>query len=287
MNTLPPELHSVIFSLSCTDAGYTSRSLSQVSTYFREIAAPLLYRTLSLSARQLHALVEKLEKTSPRLRHVHHLFVTDAESKVPFDTKTVLRLLSLTSPTLTTFALVSTNPQTGVPILGRIFRMSFPSLKELWVSGYYPFPTSPSMFPSLKRLHLNGNRNPHGLLQTGNLDESCPSLSHLYISGLSMAVTFALELESALNTDASSLFPSTLPSSLKSVVVQAGLALDQGGKTAKLKDELMELHLVRMMSAPVVNGVAVSLLPRKAVGVEEVRGEWLDALCRDIVGDDR
>lgn len=55
-----------------------------------------------------------------------------------------------------------------------------------------------SNFPSVRRLHLSGNRNPSGLLGVGNLAQVFPRLEELKVSGLSMAVGFAAEVFGAL-----------------------------------------------------------------------------------------
>ena len=46
---LPLEIWRLIFSLACTDDGSTGRSLSLVSTYFREISAPFKYQSIAIT----------------------------------------------------------------------------------------------------------------------------------------------------------------------------------------------------------------------------------------------
>ena len=48
-NILPVEIWHLIFSLACTDDGSTGRSLSLVSTYFRDISAPFKYRSIAIT----------------------------------------------------------------------------------------------------------------------------------------------------------------------------------------------------------------------------------------------
>ena len=49
MPVLPVEIWHLIFSLACIDDGSTGRSLSLVSTYFREISAPFKYRSIAIT----------------------------------------------------------------------------------------------------------------------------------------------------------------------------------------------------------------------------------------------
>jgi hypothetical protein len=48
-NIFPAELWHIIFSLACVDDGSTGRSLSLVSTHFREMSAPFKYRTIAIT----------------------------------------------------------------------------------------------------------------------------------------------------------------------------------------------------------------------------------------------
>jgi hypothetical protein len=49
LNVVPVEIWHHIFSLACTDDGSTGRSLSLVSTYFRDISAPFKYRSIAIT----------------------------------------------------------------------------------------------------------------------------------------------------------------------------------------------------------------------------------------------
>jgi hypothetical protein len=46
---VPVEIWHLIFSLACTDDGSTGRSLSLVSTYFRDISAPFKYQSIAIT----------------------------------------------------------------------------------------------------------------------------------------------------------------------------------------------------------------------------------------------
>ena len=48
-NIFPVEIWHLIFLLACTDDGSTSRSLSLVSTYFRDISVPFKYRSVAIT----------------------------------------------------------------------------------------------------------------------------------------------------------------------------------------------------------------------------------------------
>ncbi|KAG2010631.1 hypothetical protein CC2G_013434 [Coprinopsis cinerea AmutBmut pab1-1] len=232
MDYCPPELHSYIAYLAClTDHGPTIRSLSLVSRYFHDISAPYLYHTISLQNEEtIFSLLQKLDTLAPSSRrNIRHLFLSYPQPKSPQPNaklqnaiirlvtlcapnaklqNAIIRLVTLCAPSLHTLTLdASQNLAQSPALLSRIWRTRFPELRNLTISGFYPFPTSttPSQpnFPRLTHLHLHGNRNPHGLLQFGGLSKSCPNLTHLKVSGLSMAVTFAMELQEAMTASGS------------------------------------------------------------------------------------
>ncbi|OJT04000.1 hypothetical protein TRAPUB_5329 [Trametes pubescens] len=215
MDTLPLELHAQIFALACSDDGSTAHALALVSTYVREVAAPYRYQSLVISGmEQMSALVSRLDATPPHLRRVRNLFLSDwtraqtkervmrtsedAQDRYLLEKTLALRILTLAASTLETLAVMVACPYTGPPLLGALFSTPMPRLIELTVHGFYPFPHAPRVMPRLERLHLSGNRNPHGLLELGSLDSACPSLTHLHVSGLVAATAFADELRSAL-----------------------------------------------------------------------------------------
>ncbi|KAI8977780.1 hypothetical protein BD414DRAFT_517027 [Trametes punicea] len=215
MEALPLELHAQIFEFACTDDGSTARSLALVSRYFRDVSAPYLYQSLAISGmEQMNELVTRLDVTPPHLRRIRHLFLSDwslsqtkervvavsdeAQDRYELEKTLALRILTLAAPTVESLVVVASCPFTGPPLLGALFSTPMLHLTELAVHGFYPFPHSPRSMPRLERLHLSGNRNPHGLLQLGALDSACPSLAHLRISGLVAAASFAEELQAAI-----------------------------------------------------------------------------------------
>jgi hypothetical protein len=266
-----------------------------VSKYFNEIARLYIYQSLSISGpEQITTLTSKLESMPPHLRHIRHLFLSDqvfnqpdCKPRIPSlapDPTAVTRILTLVAPTLETLTFVSSDPTTSTKSIARLFRLSFPYLRELAVSGFYPFPSFPGKFPRLTHLHLHGNRNPHGLLQLGGLDEVCPSLTHLRISGLSMAVSFAQELQEAFSGDeeATTLFPSRLPPHVEHVVVQPG-SPGPAGKlstaTLRKREEAMKEQFAAVR-AFATKGVRFDVLEGSEVGslLEAFRRDWLDRL---------
>ncbi|KIK05268.1 hypothetical protein K443DRAFT_91557 [Laccaria amethystina LaAM-08-1] len=324
--SIPPELHSYIFQLGCTDDGTTIRALSLLSRYFYAIAGPLLYHTLSISVSSpndhLPLLLKKLQATPPHLRRISHLFLSDVPSSPSSSASTpqklsepalsnLFDLLTLASPSLRTLSFIAHAPHTSTHIIARLFRTSFPLLSELSVSGYYPFPSPPPFpreapnptqtprMPSLKKLHLHGNRNPHGLLQSRSLEGACPALEELRVSGLAMASSFVIEVEDALlacvsssssssSSDDALLFPASLPPNIKSVIVQAGVrppAVGAKPPTAVvlLKDDAMmrQLERIREVARDAEReGVRVSVLdrPEEAISPAEMKKVWLDGV---------
>ncbi|KAJ3478402.1 hypothetical protein NLI96_g9773 [Meripilus lineatus] len=221
METLPVELHSHILQLACTDDGSTARTLSLVSKYVHQIADPFLSQTLIVSGSDRLNLVANKLITSPNLRRrVRHLFLSDQKphetpasdqqtpptpDDVPIQSQEgnemplIIQILDLTSQSLHSLGLNISNPRISPHLLGHVFSMTFPRLYTLLAHGLYPFPYLPRSLPQLEYLHLSGNRNPHGLFQTGGLAAACPNLTRVKISGLMYARSFIKELEDILH----------------------------------------------------------------------------------------
>ncbi|KAJ3883879.1 hypothetical protein F5051DRAFT_390446 [Lentinula edodes] len=218
---LPTEILMHIFTLTTTiDSGASIRSLLRASQLFHDICAPLKYHCLSLttasSIEHLHQELKHLENSPAHLRRILHLYISLSQSDIQGDTECdtishIFYILQCAAETLRTLTFIYHNTVFSTSVLGQLLRKSFPVLTELTIHGFYPFPSpmppselptliemNESFMPMLERLHLSGNRNPHGLLQLSSLDECFPSLSHLRISGLLMAGSFVEELKSAL-----------------------------------------------------------------------------------------
>jgi hypothetical protein len=295
MNNCPPELHSYIFELACTDDGSTSRSLALVSKYFRDVAKPFQYQSIALAGpAQIVNLLTHLEKTPPHRRRIRHLFLSDhsyhecdlAPLVTPFDSAKILRLVTLAAPTLETLSLFAASPSTSTSILAGIFHTYFPRLIELSVAGFYPFPQTAGNLPRLERLHLRGNRNPYGLLQAGALDVACPALTHLRVSGLSMAISFVNEVEEALGDGGHvvpDLFPAKMPNNLRVLLLQAAPTPVFVGRStlARKKEETMVERLRGLeRTEPGHSGVQVALLERSSTQstYDAAKREWIDRL---------
>ena len=325
MNTCPPELHAYICQLTCVDDGLTIRSINKTSRYFNHISKPYLYQTLSLSGpKQVHAVATLLE-TIPKvyLRHIRHLFIdisktTDATKKHAQPHKTesgtqaptqdtyplILRIISLAAPTLESLTFITQCPQSSTSLIAALFRTAFPRLQDLTVCGFYPFPTTAGKFPRLKRLHLSGNHNPHGLLQMSVLENACPSLQFLKVSGLGSATSFVMEVKEAMENkenggeETISLFPAKFPARIRQVTLQAGPGpkVVNGGKEGNVhfKDRLMmnglEALNIKTTSESNVSDVRVIVLDRspQPTMVHDMKREWLEniALTSNVMSHD-
>ncbi|KAJ3554177.1 hypothetical protein NP233_g12478 [Leucocoprinus birnbaumii] len=269
--------------LACTDDGYTARSLSLVSRYFSQISLPFQYQSVCVSKPpQIHSLANKLRNIPSHLCRIRHLFISDDGCGGDRDlASSIIAVLTLAAPTLETLTLVATSPQTSTSLIARLFRIRFPRLYELTVSGHYPFPSTPSCFPSLERLHLCGNRNPHGLLSLGGLETVMPRLAHLRVSGLNVAVSFSQEVQEALmpsdDDDDSCLFPAKLPPRLQKLLVQCGPELSSARPhaAARLKDETMLKNFEALEGSS-----RFTLLPRSTGGLtsDALQAQWADRL---------
>ncbi|KAJ3517345.1 hypothetical protein NLJ89_g564 [Agrocybe chaxingu] len=296
MNTLPPELHAYICEFACTDDGETMRTLRGLSRYFQEVAKPYLYRTISVfDEKQVAGLLERLESTPPHLRHIKNLFLANPTARSPsnqVDSQKLMRIITLAAPTLQTLSFVVHTHLASTSMIARLFRTSFPNLLTLTVSGFYPFPSSVGKFPRLQSLHLLGNRNPHGLFQMPTLEDACPALTHLRISGLGAAGLFVYELEEALRAEATEEedecpIPSRVPPSVQRITVQAGPepSADTGSSvtsTTILKDRFMMAQLQMLKTRKVPDGSDVLLRVRDRtlapISVDDLRTDWLDNL---------
>ncbi|KAJ6548735.1 hypothetical protein B0H19DRAFT_997227 [Mycena capillaripes] len=197
MDSLPPELHSLILEIVCASpfGGQTIRVMSLTNTYFQAISAPFLFYTLSVSSQdQATHLIKLLEATPVPKRHIRRLFLGPALGLPP---ASALRLLHFAAPTLRDLTVVL--PPSSSALLGAVFRTPMPYLRALAVRGFYPLPR-PGAFPALTHLHLAGNHSPAGLPVA--VASACPALTHLRVSSLRGAPAFARQLRDLLQVDA-------------------------------------------------------------------------------------
>lgn len=291
MNNCPTELHSYICQLACTDDGRTARSLARLSKYFREVSDPFRYQSIAISGLdQIVELVSQLQNVPNR--PIRHLFLSDQSYRqndhqlgkqiCNLEISNINHILRLTAPTLETLTFCATCPSNSTSLIASLFKYAFPHLVELTVFGFYPFPHFSGGMPRLERLHLAGNRNPHGLLQIGNLEAACPNLTHLRISGLSMALSFVEELEDALSEGHGPhvLFESKLPPHIRYLLVHPGLAPSVSGKERvwHKMDGAMMKKLAQLGEG--VKSIECMLLDRNLPesSCELVRREWSDRL---------
>jgi len=294
MNTLPLELHSYICQFACTDDGYTARALGLVSKYFREVVDPFQYNSIAISGqRQIFELGCRLQRAHLHQRRVRNLFISDRDDlpehqiSLKCDAFHTTRLLGLVSPTVEVMTIHCDNPRISTSLLAFLFGLHYPCLRELTVIGYYPFPHVPNAMPRLNYLHLNGNRNPHGLLQIGCLDIACPELTHICISGLSRATSFVAELAEALTGDeeSRSSFNANLPANVRHVIVQPGVMVpapvQRMGTSPHLSDDCMMDELTNLVGNDGIRGdVRFTLLGRSDCEnvVGTARQQWLRRL---------
>ncbi|GBE77281.1 predicted protein [Sparassis crispa] len=188
MDTCPVEIHSVIFSLACTDDGTTGRSLSLVSRHVRRVSEPFRWQSLSLLGLQQARHFVKLLKQTPGYHPVYHLFLsTQSPLLMSNDQYNMPRenpdkewydlldiILRYTAPTLQTLSLYVTSKShfLGAACIPLLLTIAFPYLVELtiWILGTPQIiswwintsPQSskkaailpPTARPKLRRLHL-------------------------------------------------------------------------------------------------------------------------------------
>ncbi|KAG7097680.1 hypothetical protein E1B28_005006 [Marasmius oreades] len=201
MDCFPPELVAHICSLACTDNGATVKSLALASKYLAQVCSPMHYQSLSIiSHEDVARLGVKLSVHPEHLRrifHIHFSLPFPDHGRLHKDIEDVIHLLLLAASSIETLTFTSPNVMATPTVISRMFRIPMPRLSELSIHGFYPLPNPKTIhMPLLERLHLSGNRNPHGFLRT--VKDSFPHITHLRLSGLSMAVSFARELESHL-----------------------------------------------------------------------------------------
>ncbi|CCM06333.1 uncharacterized protein FIBRA_08586 [Fibroporia radiculosa] len=267
METLSVELHAQIFEFACVDGGATARALALVSHYIREVARPFLYQSLGISGHTcISELQSRLASLPPYLRRIRHLFLSDWElsrigERASSEEKDVERyerekiaamhILALAAPTLESLTIIASCPYTSTSLIAHLYSLPLPHLRELSIRGFYPFPVGVAQMPVLERLYLGGNRNPHGLLRLGALEAACPGLTHLCVSGLISAVSFANELrEASLRLDDAhqAKFPAVLPRTLRHIAINPGSLPTKTSATARISHQKMLCILEEMVA---------------------------------------
>ena len=287
MDVIPAELHSYICEFACTDDGRTARSLSLVSKYFFQVTHPFLYQSIAVTGyHQIGSLESRLQNTRLHLRHVRNLYIdvintdplVDKSTAIQHGSSHVKGLLAIISNTIQTLTFSCGDPQSSTSLIGVLFSLNYPHLRELSVVGYYPFPHLSNCMPRVTHLYLDGNRNPHGLLQLGTLEDACPQLTHLRVSGLSGAGSFAGEVADALRADERCLFKSRFPPQLKCLVLQPGPQVQHATKMG-LRDKNMMENLEKLESFARHNsGIRLMVLKSEGNVSRISRQHWLERL---------
>ncbi|KAF7308197.1 hypothetical protein HMN09_00667500 [Mycena chlorophos] len=200
MESLPPELHDLIFdTLACT----TFKSIGAVastSTYFHALAAPYRFHTLVFRAKTLFTSINQLrwdlEHIPTARRRIHRVFIT-LHSSTRAQLPTLIRILQLAGPTLRDLAVVSQDASSvfaSASAFGAIARAagSFPHLEALTLHGAYP--PLPNGFPALRVLNVSGNIQPVGLPCPRSWLDHPGRLTTLRVGGLRGALGFTREL---------------------------------------------------------------------------------------------
>ncbi|TFK68724.1 hypothetical protein BDN72DRAFT_841397 [Pluteus cervinus] len=174
----PAELWADIFQLSCTDDGYTGRSLSSVSKLFRTLSAPFKYQSIAFDTslqrmENFPLLLEALLNVPPPFRRIRYLYIgcgpldDFADSVLIEFERTVSRIFELSADTLQILSIfiaptLIVLPAHHVPFF--LPEIQMPALEELtWIFEGTEFPLSPAklpgliQFPALRRLCISAN----------------------------------------------------------------------------------------------------------------------------------
>ncbi|KAI0064126.1 hypothetical protein BV25DRAFT_344520 [Artomyces pyxidatus] len=173
LQTCPPEILHLIFTLACTDGGPTARALATTSKYLSAVSAPFLYHVLSLEGvHQINRAYNRLSTLPCERRRVEHLFLTDKPTFDPIRDGTeqlfhgkvpnehlFKPLLALVAPTLRTFTcLIYDMPASAIDT---ILSTHFPVLTELSLAlhnqriSYHMVQPGVLTMPHLERLHFS------------------------------------------------------------------------------------------------------------------------------------
>lgn len=198
LSGLPLETLRYIFSLACTDGGYTARSLSLVSRTHRSAVRFVRHRSIALNVRPetLASLVAALERDCVGLsgyHHssgVHHLFLARAydTSTHPAEDPTLIhRLMSIVAPNLRTLVVNRLpsglfSPSATYPALTELTLIWHPvgrsSSDDLGIASCLSLP----VFPVLSKLHIAHASSVLGTLAV--CSRHAPRLTELRLSAL-------------------------------------------------------------------------------------------------------
>ncbi|KAL6307809.1 hypothetical protein BKA93DRAFT_59067 [Sparassis latifolia] len=227
MNTCPPEIHAMIFSLACTDDGTMGRSLSLVSRFIRDRSAPFKWQSLSISGpKQARGFVNSLKGNLNRFPLRHLFLSTESSQCATAELRPRVRrswaarlfngwiglqnaILQYAAPTLVTLTLACFDTQAVLDpkFVRGLLAIPLPKLAELSLRVY----TSPngvydvlpahdatarnaaSLRPELRRFHIACIfRNEEDLHDMRGLVRTIsPKITHFRVSMLASAVDAA------------------------------------------------------------------------------------------------
>lgn len=298
MEHLPVEICTLIFSYACMDNGYTGRSLSLVSKYVHEASKSAKFQSLSVVGyEQLEGLADRLEATPLALRNVKYIFISahprhtasDPKALAPeyarrelayAAVKRILAVIGHTVEILHAF-FIFYRPFPLLPV-------SLPVLHELSLHGPLEGPGDVDwwraiQFPSLRHLHLTPSYSPVFLQKIVRL---APALKDLRICAAEHSMTFASELQAALegssaSADATNLAASEMfPQNIEKIFVHCPM---------EPKDNWMDMMFIYVHSMSTLRRLSkehqrlVLLAPLRfgvfrTVSIQEAEMAWTDSV---------
>ncbi|KAK7055357.1 hypothetical protein R3P38DRAFT_1353303 [Favolaschia claudopus] len=233
MDILPPEVWMQIFAFSCTDGGFTGRSLSGVSRATHYLSKPVKYQSLCVVGRyRLFKLLVVLSRLPPNERRIKYLFIAGFDDTKAFDGRDMDlpvnaddilgRVLCLVAPSLVSLDI----HRRTVLQQPSAFEIDFPLLTDLTLHGPYQslHPTrrrpGAASFPSLRRLDIHHfSHRPAHFLQ--HIVPAVPRLARLRVPQCSFTpyeIQVALGILQPVASDSEAVF---FPPSLERLLIDA------------------------------------------------------------------
>ena len=205
LNRCPPEICSQIFAFTCTDGGYTGRSLSAVSRYVRDTSSSYKFQSVALrNTRQTLSFASVLDGIPPHLRGVAFLFVSNDD--FPINGPESDREVTRTSGWRRIFSFATSQTKVRsinadlvvdfVEAVLKILTIIAPTLRIFFISGSFeirlpllaPVGTRFPTLTSLTELSLNYRAQTDAVFNhyMRHFPAAFPSLTRLDISGLEL-----------------------------------------------------------------------------------------------------
>jgi hypothetical protein len=308
------EIWNQIFTLACTDNGFTGRSLSLVSRYIHKTSKSAKLQSLSVTKpQQIHALARLIAETPPKYRRVRYLFIaspgpyddesddreadseeegsnTSAADAADHDKEVLAafqHIIRALAPTLTTL-------HVHFPFYRESLFLptteTFPSLVELTLYGPYSIELPslsdhPPLFPSLRRLHLaDCYCDSTGCY--GRIANVAPLLTHLclpYQSSMADSLLAGLRTRVISRThsptsssDSHGFAVGTLPSTIEMVLIDPGPPYTRIGwcGTGLMRHYMDQQRFREAMKVD----KRVYMLKERPNGVKDAEKYWLDRI---------